>query len=155
MRCTLSIMSAVWTKMELLIDRQRRVPAKSTQQKPSSPCGPPKGFDRTYRLHIPIRQHTVIDVTDTQTPGYLRKQLGSTHAVSRPMGQNVQQCSERCGPSRRHSKEYRSRRTETYLAKSRKLPDAHTSTTRVRRNRRTQRDAPIGEPCQPMDGYSC
>ena len=57
--------SAVWTKMELLIDRQRRVPAKSTQQKPSSPCGPPKGFDRTYRLHIPIRQHTVIDVKRT------------------------------------------------------------------------------------------
>ena len=37
---------AVWPKMELLIDHQRRVPAKKTQQKPSSPCGPSKGFDR-------------------------------------------------------------------------------------------------------------
>ena len=44
--------------------------------------------------------------------------------------------------------------TETYLAKTRKLPGAHTSTTQVRRIRPTQREATIGEPCQPMDGYS-
>ena len=38
--------SAVGVKMELLIDHQRRVPAKRTQQKPSFPCGASKGFDR-------------------------------------------------------------------------------------------------------------
>ena len=62
-----------------LIDRQRRVPAKITQQKPSSPCGPSKGFDHakmcertaTHMLHIPIRQHSETYLAKTRSVGQL------------------------------------------------------------------------------------
>ena len=66
---------AVWAKMELLIDHQSRVPAKITQQKPSSPCGPSMGFDRAknvraYRnTHAPYSDKTAHPTKPKATHG--------------------------------------------------------------------------------------